>query len=429
MINKTTLTMLLCVVFLTTQTKAQQKLVAFTHAIYHTSGTITEDSIRYYHSGTKANSPGKYKIPEYTHMADSFYVYKYDNTSKTMVPAARTIFTYSGNDFKESVTDSFQSGTWRKKIRARAIGTTKPDTVYYDSWSSQSSSWRTSSRIIYTWNGNNVATRERHTYEWSMSQSKFIWNNRSFWTYTYSGNEETEFIEQNWVSGSYQNVSKRTTTLAAGKPSQMNRYTWTSGAWKDQTRNVYTRDGSSRLLLDNQDIYNGTAWEQNQKDTSLYITGNTTQYRDTLMSLAFTFGNYINKGKWGFQYLPDGRMTQQYSLSWDGVSVWKQTDNVDSIEKWYYDWNVSVENVATNNTKLNVYPSPASNTINISLEGMANKQIEFAILDMQGRLVKNWTETAKAVTTMSIDELSAGNYLLHVTDGVEKSTKQFVVSK
>jgi len=432
MINKITLTMLLCVVFLTTQTKAQQKLVAFTHAIYHTSGTITEDSTRYYHSGTKANSPGKYKIPEFTYMADSFYVYKYDNTSKTMVPNTRTIFTYTGTDFKESITDSFKNNAWSKKIRTRAIYVSgKPDTIYYDSWSTQGGgSWGVRSRIIYTWNGNNVASRERHTYDWNNTTKKFQWNNRSMWTYTYSGNEETEFIEQNWSSGSYQNVSKRTTTIAAGKPSEMHKYTWTSGAWKDQTWNKYTRDGSSRLLLDYQQIYGGSAWEDNQKDTSIYIAGNTTQFRDTLVSLAFTFGNYINKGKWSFKYLPDGRMTEQFSLSWDGVSVWKQTDNVDSIEKWYYDWNVSVENVATNNTKLNVYPSPASNTINITLDGMAtNKQIDFAIVDMQGRLMKNWAVMATNVTTMSIDELAAGNYILYVTDGTQKATKQFVVNK
>lgn len=439
MIYKITLTMLLCTAVVFNTTFAQQlKLIGKTHATYRGSGSYTEDSVHYYHSGTKTNSINKYKIPEFQFMEDSSHTYKYNTTSKTLEWEFRTVSTYTGTDFKESIRyEKASNGGWDNDLRTTIkYKGGKPDTVTYETWSSfGSGSWFSSSRIIYTWSGNNVLTRHRQRYQKSGGGGggSWSWRDDRMWTYTYSGNNEMSFIDQKYSGGNWVDTTKRETMYAAGKVSQVDNYKSDgSGGWTPLDRSIYTRDGQSRLILIHQDIYNGTAWEANQRDTMEYLANNTSSNVDTMTSYAFLFGSINNKGKWFYDYISktDGRLTSETSLSWDGIGAWKQTDNQDSINKWYYGWNLSVNDVEANNNSVNVYPSPATNTINISLSDFnKEEQIHFAIVDIQGRLMKNWLGSAKAVTTMSIDELPAGNYILKAEAASQKGARMFTVSK
>lgn len=431
MIQKFTLTFLLCGGLVMTQSNAQQmKLIAHTHASYHTTGNITEDSTHYYHSGTKSQNAGKYPIPEFEFMADSIYTFTYDNGSKSLVPSERKVYSYNGTDVTDIVIDSFKNGSWSNDAKIRiTYKSGKPDTVIEEG-KGFGGAWIGRNCSIYTWTGTKIATREKLRNVYDKKTKKWNWTNQTMESYTYGSNGETEYVLQTYSGGSYQNTNKRSTTYGAGKRSQQNTYKWSGGTWTDDVRNVYSYDGQSRLVLDQQDIYTGS-WEANQKDSSIFISGNTTAYRDTLLSLAFSFGNYINKGKWGFSYLPDGRMTQLFSLSWNGTDKWQQTDNQDSIDTWYYGWNLNVNEVKANNNTITVYPSPASSTITIVLDdAFKGKDIHMSVVDMQGRAVRSWIEgNYQSATTISVNELPAGNYILNADDGNQRSSERFVVSK
>lgn len=425
MTYKITLTMFLCACLFSIKTDAQMKLIAKTFATFRTSGSYSEDSTRYFHSGTKGNNPGKYKIPEFEYMEDSSHYYEYDAGTKKLVWQSRKVSKYTGNDFDESITYTLNNGSWRNSARTRIIyASGKPDTVYYDSWLTQGNgSWRASSRIIYTWNGNNIATRLRQT------RGRQNWSNSRLYTYQYTGGNETEFIDQKWSNGAWVDTVKRTTTIAAGKITKVETFKSVSSVWQPEAQYFYEYDGNSRLIKIRQDIYFNGNWDENGLDTFMFNAGNTTAFHDTMMTLGFSFGNIFNKAKNGYERLPDGRMTSMNSLSWNNTA-WVPTDNQDSIKKWYYGYNVGVNEVNQNNTTVGVYPSPASNSINITLDGLdKSRRVEFVIVDVQGRLMKNWTDEIKPVNTMTIDELPAGNYILLVNDGVQKASKKFVVSK
>ncbi|MCB9047437.1 MAG: T9SS type A sorting domain-containing protein [Chitinophagales bacterium] len=440
---KVTLTMLLCLTVAANAAFGQsQKLIAKTHATYRTNGSYTEDSTQYFHSGNKTVSIGKYKIPEFEDMADSIYVFKYNTTSKTLEIDSKTLCYYTGTDFDSSIT-YVPNGSlgWKYSLRTKIkYSGGKPDTVTYETYSSGGgggggAGWRNSSRIIYTWSSNNVATRLRQTYSFGGGGGGGAgWKNNRMWTYTYSGNNETSYIDQKWSSsggGSWTDSFKRETTYAAGKISEVNTFKSSGSAWTPDTKNVYSRDGNSRLIQIKQDIYTGSAWEANRVDTNIYLANNTTAFPDTAVAFAFLFGNINNIGKWYYSYLSktDGRYTNETSLSWDGTTAWRQTDGQDSINYWYYGWNLSVDEVSSKTDMVEIYPSPASNTINIKLDGIKDEQVHFVILDMQGKLMKNWIGKTQPVTTMSIDELPAGNYVLHIQGDTQVANKRFVVTK
>ena len=204
MINKITLSMLMCMLVLAGSGYAQNmKLIAKTNATYRSTGSYTEDSVHYFHSGTKANNLYKYKIPEFEHMADSVYHLRYSGGKLDWYE--KTICYYSGSDFDSSITyDINGSGNWELAWRTTIkYAGGKPDTVFYEYYNSGGRGgpgWRNSSRIIYTWSGNNVLTRLRQTYSFGGGGNPPGWRNNRMWTYTYSGSNETSYIDQKWIT-------------------------------------------------------------------------------------------------------------------------------------------------------------------------------------------------------------------------------------
>lgn len=424
-----TLSLVFSLTLFTTISKAQMRLMADAHRTYVSTGNIIEDSARYFHSGAKGATPGKYKIPEFELMDDSMHVF--DKSGSGVKWTGRRVSNYTGTDFNYSIyyTWSDSANNWRNSLRSRIIyAGGKPDTVYYESWSTfGAGSWRANSRIMYTWNGNNIATQTRQTRGFGPNPQ---WTNRERQTYTYSSGNETDLIIARWSSGNWVDSFRRTTTYAGGKISDVSTFKWNGSTWGDDTKSTYAYDGSSRLLTVKRDIYTGV-WEPNRIDTFIYLPSNTSAYHDTMMRISYLLGSFNNEGKFAYKRLTDGRPTELVTMSWDG-SAWKQTNNQDSIDNWYYDWNVNVENINMNNDKISVYPSPANNVIHIAIDDAGvtnNKHIQYAILDMQGRVVKNWSEYSKAETTMSISELAAGNYILRVNDGTFSGVRKFTVSK
>ncbi|MBW7913564.1 MAG: T9SS type A sorting domain-containing protein [Taibaiella sp.] len=431
-----TLSLVFSLTLFTTISKAQMRLMGKAHRTYVSSGNIIEDSVLYFHSGVKGANPGKYKIPEFELMEDSMHVFTKDGTGVKWT--GRRVSTYNGSDFNESIyyTWNDSSKTWRNSLRTRILYKSgKPDTVHYETWSTfGSGSWRRSSCIVYTWNSNNIATRHRLTYSYGGGGNPAGWRNNRMHTYQYSGNNETSFVDQRWVTsggGSWQDSVKRETTYAAGKVSQINWFKSSGGSWTDDVRYIYSYDGNSRITVIQKDIYTGVWENDNGRDTFFYTGSSATP--DTMIRIAKLFPpNFTNQGKWGYKYLPDGsgRMTEEVSISWDGISEWKQTNNQDSINNWYYNWVVSVESIDVNNSKINIYPSPANNTIHVQLDGiMKDKHVQYVILDMQGRVVKNWSEYSKSETKMSVNELPSGNYILNVNDGTFKGVRKFTISR
>jgi hypothetical protein len=74
--------------------------------------------------------------------------------------------------------------------------------------------------------------------------------------------------------------------------------------------------------------------------------------------------------------------------------------------------------------KINVYPNPAGNLMQVSIEN-SNGHAVLKMYNMSGRLVKE-QNMDQQVTELNISNLPAGLYMIHVNDDTESKTVKFI---
>lgn len=79
------------------------------------------------------------------------------------------------------------------------------------------------------------------------------------------------------------------------------------------------------------------------------------------------------------------------------------------------------------NIRLTVFPNPATDVLNLSLEETEITGYSYALYNQQGQLVRSST-ISEAQTTIPVQDLKAANYVLNVTQG-EEVVKSFKLIK
>ena len=91
--------------------------------------------------------------------------------------------------------------------------------------------------------------------------------------------------------------------------------------------------------------------------------------------------------------------------------------------------NTSVKNMSALNNTLKVYPSPAFNELNISIENISQLPANLVIYDMLGKEVIKQTITTKNFNEqLNISQLNNGVYFLNLSNNNMKQTVKFIVS-
>ena len=134
--------------------------------------------------------------------------------------------------------------------------------------------------------------------------------------------------------------------------------------------------------------------------------------------------------------LGDGGATNDLVVGTAGVSEAQTSFYLDETATWFYttstpmvrmnfDPSASINEVA-NAFGLNVYPNPASDVINVTL----NKEVaaSITVVDVTGKVVKTSTinGTSASINTTG---LSNGVYYVNITDGTSVSTEKVVIKK
>ena len=76
------------------------------------------------------------------------------------------------------------------------------------------------------------------------------------------------------------------------------------------------------------------------------------------------------------------------------------------------------------NFAINLFPNPAGDQLNVSVEGVDRKSA-IKIYNLMGKLVLQ-QEGANSLIQLNVSKLSAGFYLVHVNDGIETRSAKFV---
>jgi len=161
---------------------------------------------------------------------------------------------------------------------------------------------------------------------------------------------------------------------------------------------------SNILYYDNQFIY-----PDNTVDAYQWGYDNVSTLDSTLIPGA-TFQSYVNG-------VPD--FTDDY--------YWVMTTQNGCTQKTYYNGPLSVINTQSASAAgLQVYPNPAANTLNISVNIPQGNAVEVVLTDMPGRTIKTITTTGHSVQ-FDIATLPAGCYLVScLQNGIKVANAKFI---
>ena len=152
----------------------------------------------------------------------------------------------------------------------------------------------------------------------------------------------------------------------------------------------------------------------NSSGTQIGISQNNGNQNESI-PLSVTAGIYYAKV---FPKATANNMTSCYTLRVQTATATRITATATNVSA-----TATIENV-NSNFAINLFPNPASDQLNLWVEGVDNKT-EIKVYNLMGKLVMQ-QGSGNILTQLDISKLSAGLYLVHVNNGKETITAKFV---
>lgn len=327
--------------------------------------------------------------------------------------------------------------------------------------------WKNYSKTIYTYNTSNKITEELYQ-EWNSTNNTFENVSKDFYTYTSGKPTEIVYYEwsnPNWVLKDKTVITYNTNNLPVGALSYLwnglqwvndSRYStiynannklteglnekWTSSTWVNDYKSVYTYDSNNKLVTSRTaiwDVFN-TIWDEIDRiDYELDANGNriTTTYSGSFdskleysydtSSLMTSFANPF-KDKTGLDYFAEDFPHINKVLGYNEFRYNTQTSSFVQNGRTTYNYSnyitLGTENVGIANAPITVFPNPAKGFLYI--QNSSNSEIDnVLVIDISGKTV---LQQEGKETTLNIEKLTAGIYILQAFSGNEKFQTKFI---
>ncbi len=236
----------------------------------------------------------------------------------------------------------------------------------YQIWDTALVNWRNISRYNYLYNNNKLVTADFDTF----SHGNNAWENTVLYEYSYDGNgDNTSMLVKNWNAGlnGYENAMKYN----------------------------YTYDGNHNALSETVQNWDGGS------------------------------ASFLNDTRTQFTYNSFDQPLTIVNDTWDG-SAWAY-DNNSATYNLYYEVETSDIKEVAEDSRVLVYPSPASNYIKVDLEWKNTQNVSLAIFDAQGRILKQQIGSGQQFT-IPVSDLPTGNYWIRIAGQNGNVVKQVLVT-
>ncbi|MEZ5018092.1 MAG: T9SS type A sorting domain-containing protein [Flavipsychrobacter sp.] len=426
---KTILTIASCMA-LGMQANAQMRLIADAHYNYDGASYLPVDSNFYVQHGNGQN-PGQFDINIFQHQYNERTTYSFSGSAAT--PSWKRVNSFNGSNLEEQLIQKASGSSWVNDSRYRVVYKgSVPDSIYYEDWRTQGGgSWRTNDIYVYTFSGNNVTSVTKIDYFWNNQSKQFEYRNDYRDTYTRNGaGKPTSMIHEEWNNSTklWENKTKVETSYnGSNEPMVVSNFNWTSGAWAINDRDNYTYN-AGKLESIASEFYFGGKWTGSYKNTYYGTNANP----DSMIRQSWDQINnfYINNIKFYYKHNGGGQMTELRTETWDGVGSFKPTVNTDSLNRYYYWWPTNITTNKALENAMSVFPSPATNMVNVSLPSSHYGQpVHFTVTDMSGRIVKRWADVSSPKISVSVTDLPTGTYILNASNGEGMKSQRFSVVK
>ncbi len=366
---------------------------------------------------------------------DNAYIYNYNGTS--WVNATYEYQTFDASDEVQSTvaqTWNATTSTWvnaDENIYIWSGGNLQ--SYVYQVWDSAGSMWTNNAKTVYTYDGaGNILSETDQNWDGSTS----AWVNSYSYIYTYNANNKiTTQIDQSWdtVSNSWINQDKQTYTYDVTNTyvlSQLSQL-WNSGSssWVNYSQHIYTYDGMNDQLTALAQTWNGTSWDNYSLATysSFVAQLPQTEIDQTWNTSTLAFDN---SQMFTYTYNSFNQETSSASTSWNIGGFWQPTTSDRESRFYYQNYVTGVAAITAGNDEVMLYPVPAADGLNISVNWREAQPFSAAIYNIAGAVVNQWQVPACSSYNIYIPlDLQPGFYFLKLNGASSNMVKQFVVIK
>jgi len=411
-------------------------LVGLTHSAYADSVFVTSDSSYLSYSNGRGSdvkiTPDFYPFfrttptgTQGTYDHDSWYSGVFDSAHMYNLDAYQSQVFDSATGMLLSSTFSIpDSSGWKELNRINYVYDSMGSFISEIGQNNISNVWTNSMRQDYTYDpAHNLTSITRSI--WNGTS----WDNSTKYVYYYNFlNKVTSSLVQTWNGTSWANSEHNiyyshdnNVTVDSVYYQQM-----VGPNWVTVIKDVYANDANGDAIA---------SWHYNN---GLLESGDSTSYNAlhnivSRISMAWDSASsmLVKQKQYNWSYNNYDQPTSMQSSTWDSSGFWIFT-NSDALTTYYYsiDTTTRVSGVNSNISDLKLFPVPAQNTINIDMTWSKPEQFAVTIFDMQGRIVRRWSEAATAsyTKTVPVMDLSTGNYFIVIKSASANTARQFSVA-
>ncbi|RYD58194.1 MAG: T9SS type A sorting domain-containing protein [Sphingobacteriales bacterium] len=401
--------------------KGEYRLVAKTFLNYRNGAITPVDSITYSFSG---NRNGYTKKDDWnndeTVLFDESYTYVFSDVSRKYDQRYRRFQVYNADNTVNKVTYGQMQdyGQWKDTARYLYDYDDKGKMISSGLEVLQGVAWTLVKPSEISYNTVGVITEMNSLFDKlqleydgtklkSSTHSARVGSGTGGWSlvaktnYTYTGDNVTTTVDQVWNASvnDWVNVNRIEYIYSGTTLEGTEEFTWDGFNWQQSKTHSYTYDTKGNKLTDLLQTWNISS--------HIYVNAKKEIYSYNMYSQPLNISTYTWKDNaWG---VGEG----------------------DTELRFYYDFPTSVASVDVEHASVHTYPVPATDIVNLNIDWTIPQQFSIALLDAQGRVVRQWEEApqVKYLERISVSDLASGNYFIKVTGERTQMTERLVISK
>ena len=276
-------------------------------------------------------------------------------------------------------------------------------------------SWVDSVGYTYTYNSNNFLTN-------TVAQKGNPLQNDSQYVYTYAGYNNTQVLNQVWVSGAWASAFKVNNSFDAnGNKYQSFGSSWTGSTWVNYDLFIQGFDLNNNAVSYLYELWNSTTgtYVNNYQEAYAYVLGNNTRFEN--YNWDTTAAAWTPNILYTFSYDNNNNVTYELDQSYQNGAF----ANTDQYFYYYSGFTVSGIKQIANHLTVSLFPNPSTGNATISFTADKPADILLNVYDADGNLLKQqrtWANAGLNQMPVNLAGFAAGNYFVQIVNSVDGKT-------
>lgn len=342
------------------------------------------------------------------------------------VNSYKEVITYnSNNKISEKIKQVWISGSWTNSKREVSEYNSEGELVAFTSFSWFSGLWYGTNKYIYEYDvmGNCISSTHQGMVDGS-------WANFDRSLITYNGNNPIELIDQTWGDEDwYDDYRVLISYNGNGNILNFTLSEFIEDEWSNYYRVTYSYSGDNKTEC-LQEEFDNFVWNKVMKSRYVYLPNG---HMDYVYLQIWDDPNFewINIQKLKVGYNEQQVIGSLTSESWNPEGSWELTDESMKYVFFYDSFIVTEIPKQEDGMKVNVFPNPATDLLNVSVDCNESHPASFVVYDINGRLwmTQQIGKEKFFFKTLDLSKLPNGNYFLTIYSDKTKVTKPFCIAK